>query len=68
MRIHPSKTAMLLEFSKRGHRFAFVYNDQTAEQVIAILWKFAADPDLPITDDDAAELAKDIREGGCAGR
>lgn len=68
MRIHPSKTAMLLEFSKRGHRFAFVYNDQTAEQVIAILWKFAADPDLPITDDDAAELARDIREKGCRGR
>lgn len=49
---------MLLEFSKRGHRFAFVYNDQTAKQVIAILWKFAADPDLPITEDDAAELAR----------
>lgn len=68
MRIHPSKTAMLLEFSKRGHRFAFVYNDQTAKQVIAILWKFAADPDLPITEDYAAELARDIREKGCRGR
>lgn len=68
MRLNPKKTATLLAFAKRGHRFAFVYDDQTAEQAIAILWKFAADPDLPITENDAAELARDIREKGCRGR
>lgn len=56
-----SPQVTLLEFSKRGHRFAFTYDAATAEAAIRVIRRFAADPDLPLTDDDADELEADIR-------
>lgn len=51
----------VLALVKDGERFLFLYDDQSAPQILQTLGKFAADPELCFTWYDAAVLSQKVR-------
>lgn len=52
----------VLALVKDGERFVFLYDNQSAPQILQTLGKFAADPELCFTWYDAAVLSQKVRK------
>ncbi|MCA9064670.1 MAG: hypothetical protein KDA96_16475 [Planctomycetaceae bacterium] len=51
----------VLALVRDGHRFVFLYDDQSLDTVLATLSEYACDPELDFTWYDAAVLAQRVR-------
>lgn len=56
-----SKSVNLLALVRNGHRYVFLYDDNSVETVLATLSQYASDPDLDFTWYDAAIMAQRVR-------
>ncbi|MCA9035831.1 MAG: hypothetical protein KDA91_11915 [Planctomycetaceae bacterium] len=56
-----SRAVNVLALVRDGHRFVFLYDDNSVETVLATLSEYASDPDLEFTWYDAAVLAQRVR-------
>lgn len=56
-----SKAVNLLALVRDGHRYVFLYDDNSVETVLATLSRYASDPELDFTWYDAAVMAQRVR-------
>lgn len=56
-----SRAVNVLALVRDGHRYVFLYDDDSVETVLATLSQYADDPDLDFTWHDAAVLSQRIR-------
>lgn len=49
--------------AKGSERYVFVFHDDTADDLLRTLGKFAANPDLSFNWSDATDLAREVRKG-----
>jgi hypothetical protein len=52
----------VLALVKDGERYIFLYDDQSAAQVLQTLGRYAADPELSFSWYDAAVLSQRVRQ------
>ena len=57
-----AKSINVLALVRDGHRFVFLYDDDSIDTVLATLSEYAADPELEFTWYDAAVMAQRVRQ------
>lgn len=57
-----SDAVNVLALVRDGHRYVFLYDDDSVDTVLASLSEYANDPDLDFTWYDAAVLAQRVRQ------
>jgi hypothetical protein len=57
---HPTDK-LLLAFEKGREKYVWVFTDAQKHNVLRSIGRFAADPDLSLTWDEAAMLSKQVR-------
>ncbi|MBL8815173.1 MAG: hypothetical protein JNL58_04005 [Planctomyces sp.] len=57
-----SKAVNVLALVRDGHRFVFLYDDDSVDAVLNTFGEYASDPELEFTWYDAAVLAQRARE------
>jgi hypothetical protein len=58
----PQHGINVLALLKGSERFVFLYDDESADQLLQTLGKYAADPDLNFSWYDAATLSQRVRK------
>lgn len=53
----------VLALLKNGERYVFLYDDQSTEQLLQTLGRYASDPDLSFSWYDAAVLSQRVKQG-----
>ena len=56
------KSVNVLALVRDGHRYVFLYDDNSIETVLSTLSDYASDPELDFTWHDAAVLAQRVRK------
>lgn len=56
-----SKSMNVLALVRDGHRYVFLYDDNSVDTVLTTLSDYASDPDLEFTWYDAAVMAQRVR-------
>ncbi len=56
------KSVNVLALVRDGHRYVFLYDDNSIETVLSTLSDYASDPELDFTWYDAAVLAQRVRK------
>lgn len=56
-----SKAVNVLALVRDGHRYVFLYDDESVDSVLTKLGEYATDPELEFTWYDAAMLAQRVR-------
>lgn len=56
-----SNAVNVLALVRDGHRYVFLYDDDSVDTVLASLSEYASDPELDFTWYDAAVLAQRVR-------
>ena len=57
----PSRDINVIALVKGGERYVFLYDDDSREETLQTLARYAADPDLSFSWYDAAMLAQKVR-------
>ncbi|MEZ6062798.1 MAG: hypothetical protein R3C19_20845 [Planctomycetaceae bacterium] len=55
------KSVNVLAIVRDGHRYVFLYDDDSIDSILSTLSQYASDPELDFTWHDAAILAQRVR-------
>lgn len=63
-----SRDINVIALVKGGERFVFLYDDDSREETLRTLGRYAANPELNFSWYDASVLAQKVRRGGARSR
>jgi hypothetical protein len=63
-----SRDINVIALVKGGERYVFLYDDDSREETLRTLGRYAANPDLNFSWYDASVLAQKVRQGGTRSR